>query len=93
MLIETISSGELFGIFSVDIETPEEKIKQLLDFPPIFQKVEITPEMVNEHMRSGKFPRTVNTMTFNAKEKLFETNLLKFYLKIGLQGKKTIRDN
>jgi hypothetical protein len=88
MLIESILTGELFGIFSVDIITPEDKIKDLIDFPPIFQKVEITSDMVNEQMRNGKFPRTVNTMTFNATEKLFETNLLQFYLRTGLKGKK-----
>jgi len=86
MLIDLISNGEIFGIFSVDIQTPENKINELIDFPPIFQKVEVTPEMVNGNMRTGRFPKTVNTMTFNAQEKLFETNLLQFYLKLGLKG-------
>lgn len=77
---------ETYGMFSVDIKTPENIIPKLINFPPIFKKVQVTSEMVNEKMRNGKFPREVNTMCFNAEKILLTTNLLKFYLQLGLEG-------
>ncbi|CAG5111062.1 Oidioi.mRNA.OKI2018_I69.chr2.g5398.t1.cds [Oikopleura dioica] len=41
--------------------------------------------MVNEKMRHGKFPREVNTMCFHADGILLTTNLLQFYLDLGLE--------
>lgn len=87
-VMTALSSDELFGFFSVDLMTPHEKQKEMMSFPPIFQKIEVSPEMVNPQMREGKWPRTVNTMTFNGKSLLLITSLIKFYLDLGLKSKK-----
>ena len=90
-ILDSIKEEEIFGMFSVDISTPENIIPKLEKFPPIFKKVSVTADMVNEKMRNGKFPREVNTMCFNADNILLTTNLLRFYLEIGLKGQLKIK--
>lgn len=86
MILNSVKQEDSYGMFSVDIKTPDSIIPKLEKFPPIFKKVEVTEGMVNEKMRNGKFPREVNTMCFNAEKILLTSNLLKFYLELGLQG-------
>jgi len=89
MILESVFESEVFGMLSVDITSPDEVVKKLQVFTPIFKKIEVEAEMVNEKMRNGKFPREANTMVFHAEKILLTTNLLGFFLKFGLKGELT----
>lgn len=75
----------------VDIITPKhiQSKYQNINFPFIFGKIEVTPEMLNpkilDQAKNRKFPYECKSMKFNAENMILATPLLKYYLSLGLQ--------
>ena len=92
-LLEAILNDEVFGFVRCDIETPKEQIEQFGEFlfPPLFCRMQITPDMVSEYMKKrlieedkSKYPKTI-VQRFNAKDIYLMTPLVKFYASRGMK--------
>ena len=91
-LLEAIQNESIFGFVLCDVETPEEIRSQFGSFlfPPIIQKMEIdesylSPYMLNIAEKEGqKVKRTTLVQTYNCKQQLFMSPLIKMYLDRGL---------
>jgi hypothetical protein len=92
-IIQGIASNELFGFAVLDVHCPSpvyESIKWL-NFPPIIKRGLITEEMLSPYMtkrckaRNYKLPQKTLIQTFNAKQILLYTPMIRFYLKLGLE--------
>ena len=92
-ILENVESGEFFGLVKVDIYSPEDVIKKYehLNFPFIFNKISVSEDMlcdkVLELSKAAKrtFPQEALTLTYNAKNIILATPLLKFYLSLGMK--------
>ena len=92
-LLDAILNDEVFGFVRCDIETPKEQIEQFGEFlfPPLFCRMQITPDMVSEYMKKrlieedkSKYPKTI-VQRFNAKDIYLMTPLVKFYASRGMK--------
>ena len=92
-LLNAILNDEVFGFVRCDIETPAEHIEQFGEFlfPPLFCRMQITPEMVSDYMKKRmleedrtKLPKTI-VQRFNAKDIYLMTPLVKFYAGRGMK--------
>lgn len=93
-LLLAIGNDELFGLAKVDIICPDEAKRKYLElnFPPIFRHVEVEKDMLSPIMqeyaerKKVKFPMEKQLgLTFNAKEIVLATPLLRYYLQNGLK--------
>ena len=89
-LVEGIRTGNLFGFVMCDINSTQEFIDKTahLNFPPIIQNMEVEQSMLSPYMlercKNRSFPIRTLIQTFNGKQLLLFTPLLKFYMEIGL---------
>ena len=92
-IIEGIENDELYGFCLCDIETPNDVIDEILhlNFPPIIQRMDITEEHLSQYMEgrttheNTKLPRNTVVQTFNGKQLLLFTPLIKFYMGLGMK--------
>ena len=93
-IIQGIIDDKVYGLCKVDITCPDEAKKKFLDlnFPPIFNHVSVTEEMLSSPLQTYaklhkmKFPLDAQlTLTFNATGMILATPLLQYYLKNGLK--------
>lgn len=92
-IIDGIQNDELFGFCVCDVSTPSdvyEKIKWV-NFPPLISKQFITEDMVSPYMlarcndRDYKLPQESLVQTYNVKQSLLYTPLIKFYISLGME--------
>lgn len=91
-LIEGVWRGELFGVVTVSLRTPDELCGKLSEFPPIFvnrsvQKTQIGAYMEGLVDRLGcmKKARRCLISTMQAKDLVILTPLLRFYMELGME--------
>ena len=92
-ILEAISNGSLYGICCVDIETPNEICEKYkdLNFPVIFNNLEITEDMLNPEMLAAAknknldFPISAKSLSWNSKAYIGCTPLLRFYMQLGMK--------
>jgi hypothetical protein len=92
-IIDGIADNELFGFAVVDVNCPSRVFEAIkwLNFPPIIQRQLITEDMISPYMlgrckdRNYKLPQSTLIQTFNAKQILLYTPLIRFYMKLGLE--------
>ena len=94
-LLKGILDGSLFGFAVVSVRCPKTLLNQYLKdqflFPPIFQKMQITPDMLSEYMRekyienetSSEEPTLVQT--YNGIDLMLYTPLIRFYASKGFE--------
>ena len=89
---EKIKSGEFFGLIKADVKSSAAVIDKFgrINFPPIFNHVEITEDMIGDKMRkqmgNRKFPLQKQlTLVFNATNYMMTTEMVLFYLEIGCE--------
>ena len=91
-LLKLIKNGEFFGLCQVSIDFPEEYRQKWrkINFPPIFDRISLSEEMVVPEIRKllsakkTKFPLSPQLMlTFSAKEYICPTTMIQFYLEEG----------
>jgi len=96
MIIDGVKSGDFFGFLSVDIDTPEPVRKRYrkINFPTIFDKISPTENMLSENMLELCKRRTAKvglrkqlTLVYEAKNYLLTSEMLRFYLSIGMTVK------
>ena len=92
-LLQAILDDKVFGFVRCDVETPQEQIEQFGEFlfPPLFCRMQITPEMLSDYMKkrmveddNSRYPKTI-VQRFNAKDMYLMTPLVKFYAKRGMK--------
>ena len=92
-LLQAILNDQVFGFVRCDVETPRELIEQFGEFlfPPLFCRMQITPEMLSDYMKTrmveedrSKYPTTI-VQRFNAKDIYLMTPLVKFYASRGMK--------
>ena len=95
MILNAVTDGSFFGLLEVDIICPESLRKELrsVNFPPIFDKIAVTKEMLSDQMLSRcqqkKFPlKPQLTLVYDAKYYLLTSDFLQFYLQLGLKVEK-----
>ena len=91
VIIEGVKKGEIFGLISVDIETPEHLKDYFSKVTPIFKNTLVSRNDTDEHMRDHlqrkdriKRPQRQLIGSYFAKEILLGSPLLKWYLEKGL---------
>lgn len=92
-ILKSIQNGDFYGICKADIETPKDVAEKYrkLNFPLIFHHVEVTEDMLHPDMlekakaKGRKFPQTQKTLSWNAKEYIGCTPLLRFYMNLGMK--------
>lgn len=92
-ILGAVTEGEFYGILCLDISTPPEVIEkyQYLNFPFIFNNLEVTEEMLSSETlelakdRLVKFPVNAKTLTWNSTGFIGCTPLLEFYIKLGMK--------
>ena len=80
-IINAILNDEFFGIIECDITSPDSVVNHFskLNFPPIFQKVQLTEDMVQPKLINDlndlkrRLQTEQLTLTFNAKKYLLTT--------------------
>ena len=94
-LLDGILNGSLFGFAIVSIRCPEKLLDQYMKdqflFPPVFQKMQITSDMLSDYMRekyienesSSEEPTLVQT--YNGVDLLLYTPLILFYASKGFE--------
>ena len=93
IIIKKLRNKEIFGIFKVDIICPDSAKRKFLElnFPPIFNHVEVTEDMIHpffRHFAQKKYHFPLDpqlALVFNAKEIILSTPILLFYLENGLK--------
>lgn len=92
-IIDGIKNDELFGYVVCDVSTPDDVYDSIkwINFPPLISKQLITEDMVSPYMltrckdRDYKLPQETLVQTYNVKQSLLYTPLIKFYISIGLE--------
>ena len=93
-ILESIEADELYGYLLVDIETPENLIESMSNFPPIIKRQVITNDLLSDYMKDRYQKRHPNDpnlkretviQCFSATNHLLLTPLVKFYIQIGLR--------
>ena len=91
-ILDGIKSATLYGFIVADITTPVEVYEKIkwINFPPIFQRAFVTEDMLSPYMKTRvehegtKLPRETVIQTYNAKQQLLYTDLVRFYIDLGL---------
>jgi hypothetical protein len=91
-ILSAIQNDKFFGLCKVKISTPIEIIKkyECLNFPFIFDRKEISSDMLDPKMREitkingVNFPYSTTTLCYNSDERILATPLIKFYLSLGM---------
>ena len=90
-IIEGVKKGTIFGLISVDIDTPEHLKHYFSEMTPIFKNTLVSRNDLAEHMRDHvqredriKRPQRQLIGSYFAKEILLGLPLLKWYLEKGL---------
>ena len=92
-LLNAIVNDEVFGFVRCDVETPKDIIEAFDEylFPPLFCRMQITPDMVSEYMYNRMIeddnmrqPTTI-VQRYNAKGIFLMTPLVQFYIKRGMK--------
>ena len=85
-IIEGVKKGAIFGLISVDIETPEHPKDYFSEMTPIFKNTLVSRNDVGEHMKDHlqredriKQPQRQLIGNYFAKEILLGSPLLKWY--------------
>ena len=94
-LLKGISDDKVFGFAVCDVTTPPEILTEISGdgflFPPLIQRMEIDESTMSDFMKKRfieeglAMKRTTVVQTFNCKQQLLMTPLLKFYMKLGLK--------
>ena len=91
MILTKVRSGKFFGLIRVDLKSPPPVIQKFLklNFPPIFQHMEIESHMIHPHYQNmiggENRERKVLSQTFHAKQILLTTETARFYSEIGIE--------
>lgn len=88
-IIDAILKNEFFGIVECDISSPDSVVNHFskLNFPPIFQKVHLSEDMVQPKLINDlndlkrRLETDQLTLTFNAKKYLLTTEASKYIWK------------
>ena len=92
-LMQAILDDQVFGFVKCDVETPREIIESFGEFlfPPLFCRMQITPDLVSDYMKQRMFeddnerqPTTI-VQRYNAKGIYLLTPLVKFYVSRGMK--------
>ena len=92
-LMQAILNDQVFGFVKCDVETPREIIESFGEFlfPPLFCRMQITPDLVSDYMKQRMFeddnerqPTTI-VQRYNAKGIFLLTPLVKFYVSRGMK--------
>ena len=91
-LLEGIKSEKLFGFAVCDVTCPDEIYESIksINFPPVIQRGVIDENLLSPYMaerckaREYKLPQKTLIQTFNGKQLLLYTPVLKFYMDLGL---------
>ncbi len=92
-IIDGIRSGRLYGFIICDIQTPQNVIEELKDFPPVIKRMTITEAHLTDYMAdrikmekptAGNFQRKTLVQCFHATDHLLLTTLAQYYLQKGL---------
>jgi hypothetical protein len=93
-LFEGIRDGKLFGFVKCDVNVPEHKREEFADLPPVFKNIDISRDDIGptmceyaEQVGELKKPRRCLISSYFAKQQLFSTNLLQWYIKHGIEVK------
>ena len=93
-LLEAIMDDSVFGFVVADITTDEATIKKWEDdqflFPPCIQRMQLTKEhlspfMAQRYKEENKEPQSTVVQTYNAKQLLLMTEMVKLYLEQGIK--------
>ena len=94
-LLDGIIDGSLFGFAIVSVKCPQWLVNQYQKdgflFPPIFQKLAVTEDMLSPLMREkyeqegSKCDEPTLCQTYNGKDLLLYTPLIQFYVQKGFQ--------
>ena len=94
-LEEGIINGELFGFAVLDVETPENLIKEYEEagflFPLVIRREEITAEYLSSYMKerfaeeSAKIDRKTVIQSYNGTQILVFTPIIQFWISRGMK--------
>jgi len=91
-IIEGIQTDDLFGLLFVDVETPADVQKELQDFPVVIKNCDISRQDIGPYMQKIaedfdylKKPKRFLIASHHATNHLISTDMLKFYLQLGLK--------
>ena len=98
-LLEAIQNEEVFGFVLADVITPDSIIEQFGSFlfPPIVRRMDLNETHLSEYMKDvieedGKsFNHNTLVQTYNCKQELLMTPLVKMYLDRGMIVKNITR--
>ena len=97
-LLEKIENGSLFAYVQCDIEVPPELREKFANFPSIFKNVNVSRDDIGSLMKSYaeqegllSLPRRMSISSYSLENGTLITNLLLFYLSLGLVCKKIYR--
>lgn len=93
IILDWIKDDKFYGMIRADVHTPPEVIEEYehLNFPFIFQKFNVTEDMLSKTMLSlakengKKFPSETRTLTWNATDIILTTTMVQFYNQIGMK--------
>ena len=91
-ILTAIRNNEIFGFVMCSVSVPAEIENRFTDFPPLFCNVDVGFEHIGEHMQAYckekniKYnkPRRMLVSGLHAKNMLFSTDLLAYYMQLGL---------
>ena len=95
-VIAAIKSDEVFGFVVADVITDDDVIRKWEKdgflFPPCIQRMELgmehlSPFMLQRYQESKREPQSTVVQTYNAKQVLLMTEMVKLYLEQGIQVK------
>ena len=94
-LLRAIEQEKVWGFAVCDVETPEALAKSMSEngfiFPPVIQRMKIDETLMSDYMKSRyieeqrKLETETVVQTFNCKQQLLMTPLLKKYMELGLK--------
>ena len=97
-LLENIKSGNLCGYVQCDIEVTENLVEAFTNFPPIFNNINVDRDDIRPFMKEYAEkerlltqPRRMLISNYFMEKRTVITNLLLFYLDLGLVCKKNYR--
>ena len=91
-ILNGVRNGSLFGYLVCDVSTPDDVFKKIswLNFPPVIQRMEVDTSHLSDYMKERvaaeniKMPRSTVVQTYNGKQLLLFSPVIRFYLKLGL---------
>ena len=91
-IIAAIRNDEIFGFVMCSVKTPPQLRDRFRDFPPLFGNVNVEYDIIGQHMqeycqsKGVKYnkPRRMLVSGLDAENMLFSTDLLAYYMRLGL---------